>query len=178
MPSARTPSPSRTAWASRTTTSSEPHDRRLATPQTATPKPQAEAALAQAFRASKAGRYGLRSCRRRVGRSTLGRYDGNVYEAIYDEARKSPLNGKRMAGWDKFSQVLDVDFLKDVSTATMVHLTRRSLTQTVAVNRRRASATSPPPASEQAWRWLGREGCNESECASMRQYNRLLLQSP
>ena len=26
-----------------------------------------------------------------------------------------------MAGWDKFSQVLDVDFLKDVSTATMVH---------------------------------------------------------
>ena len=55
-------------------------------------------------------------------RSTLGRYDGNVYEAIYDEARKSPLNGKRMAGWDKFSQVLDVDFLKDVSTAT-VHLT-------------------------------------------------------
>ena len=45
-----------------------------------------------------------------------------MYEAIYDEARKSPLNGKRMAGWDTFSQVLDVDFLKDVSTAT-VHLT-------------------------------------------------------
>ena len=112
------------------------------------PKPQAEAALAQRFRASKAGRYGLRCCRC-VGRSTLGRYDGNVYEAIYDEARKSPLNGKRMAGWDKFSQVLDVDFLKDVSTAT-VHLTTRSLTQTVAFNRRRASATSPPPASEQA----------------------------
>ena len=85
------------------------------------PEPQAEAAVAQRFRASKAGRYGLRCCRRRVGRSTLGRYDGNVYEAIYDEARKSPLNGKRMAGWDKFSQVLDVDFLKDVSTATMVH---------------------------------------------------------
>ena len=84
--------------------------------------------MAQRFRASKADRYGLRCCRRRVGRSTLGRYDGNVYEAIYDEARKSPLNGKRMAGWDKFSQVLDVDFLKDVSQQRG-HLTTRSLTQ-------------------------------------------------
>eukprot|EP01045_Picozoa_sp_COSAG04_P045580 COSAG04_NODE_16053_length_511_cov_0.995146_1_plen_87_part_10 len=53
--------------------------------------------MAQTFRASKAGRYGLRCCCCCVGRSTLGRYDGNVYEAIYDEARKSPLNGKRMA---------------------------------------------------------------------------------
>ena len=84
------------------------------------PKPQAEAALAQRFRASKAGRCGLRCGRCCVVRSTLGRYDGNVYEAIYDEARKSPLNGKRMAGWDKFSQVLDVDFLKDVSSNVVI----------------------------------------------------------
>jgi hypothetical protein len=36
-----------------------------------------------------------------------------VYEAIYEEARKSPLNGKHMVGWDKFSEVLDLDFIKD-----------------------------------------------------------------
>eukprot|EP01050_Picozoa_sp_SAG11_P036622 SAG11_NODE_14028_length_628_cov_0.930057_1_plen_78_part_10 len=38
-------------------------------------------------------------------KSTLGRHDGRVYEAIYEEARKSPLNGRRMVGWDRFSQV-------------------------------------------------------------------------
>lgn len=36
-----------------------------------------------------------------------------VYEAIYEEARKSPLNGKHMVGWEKFSEVLDLDFIKD-----------------------------------------------------------------
>lgn len=46
-------------------------------------------------------------------KSTLGRYDGNVYEAIYEEARKSPLNGKNMVGWDKYSKVLDTDFIAD-----------------------------------------------------------------
>ena len=35
-----------------------------------------------------------------------------MYEAIYDEARKSPLNGKHMVGWDKLKPVLDVDFIK------------------------------------------------------------------
>ena len=38
---------------------------------------------------------------------------GNVYEAIYGEAAKSPLNqSSRMVGWDKFKTVLDMDFLK------------------------------------------------------------------
>jgi hypothetical protein len=32
-------------------------------------------------------------------KSTIGRYDGNVYEAIYDEAKKSPLNVQHMVGW-------------------------------------------------------------------------------
>ena len=40
--------------------------------------------------------------------------DGNVYEAIYTEARKSPLNrSRRMRGWDKFSKVLDIDFISN-----------------------------------------------------------------
>jgi acyl-CoA oxidase len=46
-------------------------------------------------------------------KSTLGRKDGNVYEAIYDEAKRSPLNGRRMVGWEKFSKVLDLDFLRE-----------------------------------------------------------------
>eukprot|EP00929_Paragymnodinium_shiwhaense_P121053 TRINITY_DN93170_c0_g1_i1.p1 TRINITY_DN93170_c0_g1~~TRINITY_DN93170_c0_g1_i1.p1 ORF type:complete len:697 (-),score=185.83 TRINITY_DN93170_c0_g1_i1:363-2453(-) len=46
--------------------------------------------------------------------STLGRYDGNVYEAIYDEARKSPLNKtSRMIGWEYLAPHVDKDFLKD-----------------------------------------------------------------
>ena len=45
--------------------------------------------------------------------STLGRYDGKVYEAIYEEAQKSPLNKSTvMVGWDKLSPILDLDFLK------------------------------------------------------------------
>ena len=50
--------------------------------------------------------------------STLGRYDGNVYEAIYDEAaNKNPLNNSKegkgkMIGWDIYSKVLNLDFLK------------------------------------------------------------------
>lgn len=46
--------------------------------------------------------------------STLGRYNGDVYEAIYDEAKKSPLNqAKVMIGWEDFSPNLDLDFLRE-----------------------------------------------------------------
>lgn len=46
-------------------------------------------------------------------KSTLGRYDGNVYEAIYEEAKVSPLNNTgKMVGWDQLSQVLDMEFIK------------------------------------------------------------------
>lgn len=46
-------------------------------------------------------------------KSTLGRYDGNVYEAIYEEAKRSPLNqNPRMVGWDKLKEVLDLDFIR------------------------------------------------------------------
>jgi acyl-CoA oxidase len=45
-------------------------------------------------------------------KSTLGRHDGNVYEAIYEEAKASPLNGTRMVGWDKLKEVLDMDFIR------------------------------------------------------------------
>ena len=50
-------------------------------------------------------------------KSTIGRHDGKVYEAIYNEAKKSPLNntgpGGRMVGWERYSSVLDLDFLRD-----------------------------------------------------------------
>nr|QJU71798.1 acyl CoA oxidase [Gambierdiscus pacificus] len=47
--------------------------------------------------------------------STLGRYDGNVYEAIYERAKQSPLNspGKPMVAWEHFKEVLDLDFLRE-----------------------------------------------------------------
>lgn len=46
-------------------------------------------------------------------RSTLGRYDGNVYEAIYEQARINPLNsGEQMKGWDDYKTILDLDFLR------------------------------------------------------------------
>lgn len=46
-------------------------------------------------------------------KSTLGRYDGNVYEAIYEEAKLSPLNqSPKMVGWESLSKVLDLDFIK------------------------------------------------------------------
>jgi len=47
-----------------------------------------------------------------LGHSTLGREDGQVYEAIYDAARRSPLNGTRMVGWDVLSPVVDMEFLR------------------------------------------------------------------
>lgn len=47
-----------------------------------------------------------------AGMGTLGRDDGNVYEAIYDHARSSPLNVPRMVGWDKLAAVMDLDFLR------------------------------------------------------------------
>eukprot|EP00927_Polykrikos_kofoidii_P076950 TRINITY_DN73955_c0_g1_i1.p1 TRINITY_DN73955_c0_g1~~TRINITY_DN73955_c0_g1_i1.p1 ORF type:complete len:697 (-),score=135.34 TRINITY_DN73955_c0_g1_i1:52-2142(-) len=46
-------------------------------------------------------------------RSTIGRYDGNVYEAIYNEAKLSPLNqSDTMVGWDKLAPILDLNFIK------------------------------------------------------------------
>ena len=46
-------------------------------------------------------------------KSTLGRYDGKVYEAIYNEAKSSPLNAtKKMAGWDKLKPILDLNFIR------------------------------------------------------------------
>merc|ERR1712032_727647 len=46
--------------------------------------------------------------------STIGRYDGNVYEAIYEQAKLSPLNQTpKVVGWDSLSKVLDLDFLKN-----------------------------------------------------------------
>jgi hypothetical protein len=52
--------------------------------------------------------------------SAIGRYDGNVYEAIYDDAKTSPLNsyqyekgrGTKMTGWDKLAPIFDLDFLQ------------------------------------------------------------------
>merc|ERR1712070_1186352 len=49
-----------------------------------------------------------------LGGSTLGGYDGNVYEAIYDAARRSPLNrSRKMIGWDNFATQLNLDFLRE-----------------------------------------------------------------
>ena len=49
--------------------------------------------------------------------STLGRYDGNVYEAIYnDAAKKNPLNSLpngKMIGWDTYKSILDLDFIQE-----------------------------------------------------------------
>uniref|UniRef100_A0A7S1RMW9 Acyl-coenzyme A oxidase n=1 Tax=Alexandrium catenella TaxID=2925 RepID=A0A7S1RMW9_ALECA len=50
----------------------------------------------------------------RTLKSTLGRHDGNVYEAIYEQAQRVPLNapGAVMVGWEHFREVLDLDFLR------------------------------------------------------------------
>lgn len=46
-------------------------------------------------------------------KSTLGRYDGNVYEAIYEEAKRNPLNmSDTMVGWEKYAPMLDMSFLE------------------------------------------------------------------
>lgn len=45
--------------------------------------------------------------------STLGRADGNVYEAIYGEALLSPLNQTpKMVGWEHLETIFDKDFLR------------------------------------------------------------------
>lgn len=50
-------------------------------------------------------------------KSTLGRHDGNVYEAIYSEAKKSPLNtAAKMVGWDALAPQLDLDFMRQTMT--------------------------------------------------------------
>merc|ERR1712000_524546 len=47
-------------------------------------------------------------------KSTLGRFDGCVYEAVYQEAKKSPLNqAAQMVGWEHLSKILDLDFLRE-----------------------------------------------------------------
>jgi acyl-CoA oxidase len=49
-------------------------------------------------------------------KSTVGRYDGNVYEAIYEEAKRSPLNtAESMVGWEKLKPMLDMDFIRENS---------------------------------------------------------------
>ena len=46
--------------------------------------------------------------------STIGKFDGEVYEAIYDAVKCNPLNtSKKMVGWDSLSTVLDLDFLRE-----------------------------------------------------------------
>merc|ERR1739848_587014 len=46
-------------------------------------------------------------------KSTLGRYDGRVYEAIYEEALRSPLNqSSKMVGWDTLAPALDLEILR------------------------------------------------------------------
>jgi hypothetical protein len=44
-----------------------------------------------------------------------------VYEAIYDMAKQNPLNASdKMVGWDTYSTVLDMDFLKETAKAQRV----------------------------------------------------------
>lgn len=46
--------------------------------------------------------------------STLGRFDGNVYEAIYEQAKASPLNKTpKMVGWEHLEKIMDKDFLRE-----------------------------------------------------------------
>ena len=46
--------------------------------------------------------------------STLGRFDGNVYEAIYDQAKACPLNQTpRMVGWEHLEKIMDKEFLRE-----------------------------------------------------------------
>merc|ERR1711957_822303 len=45
--------------------------------------------------------------------STLGRHDGNVYEAIYNEAKLNPLNGNKMVGWEHIAPQMDMDFMRE-----------------------------------------------------------------
>eukprot|EP00746_Dinoflagellata_sp_MGD_P085886 gnl/MRDRNA2_/MRDRNA2_33981_c0_seq1.p1 gnl/MRDRNA2_/MRDRNA2_33981_c0~~gnl/MRDRNA2_/MRDRNA2_33981_c0_seq1.p1 ORF type:complete len:688 (-),score=143.58 gnl/MRDRNA2_/MRDRNA2_33981_c0_seq1:58-2121(-) len=45
--------------------------------------------------------------------SAIGRYDGNVYEAIYEEAKRNPLNQEDvMVGWEGYAKQLDLKFLE------------------------------------------------------------------
>ena len=51
-------------------------------------------------------------------KSTIGKYDGKVYEAIYEKAKAGSLNtvrGGGMVGWDKYKTVLDLDFLEETA---------------------------------------------------------------
>lgn len=44
--------------------------------------------------------------------STIGRFDGNVYEAIYKEAQQNPLNVPKMVGWEHLAPRMDLDFMR------------------------------------------------------------------
>jgi len=46
-------------------------------------------------------------------KSTLGRADGNVYEAIYEEAQHNPLNVSRMVGWEHLAPMMDLEFMRE-----------------------------------------------------------------
>lgn len=49
-------------------------------------------------------------------KSTIGRKDGQVYDAIYAEARRNPLNADGpMVGWDQLASVLDLGFLEETA---------------------------------------------------------------
>ena len=44
----------------------------------------------------------------------MGRFDGNVYEAIYKDAKDhNPLNRSdgAMVGWDSLKRIFDIDFI-------------------------------------------------------------------
>ena len=46
--------------------------------------------------------------------STIGDFDGNVYEKIYRTARMSPLNQPEvMVGWKHLSTAVDLDFIRE-----------------------------------------------------------------
>lgn len=48
-----------------------------------------------------------------LGNSAIGRYDGNVYEAIYEEAKRNPLNQEDvMVGWEGYAKQLNMKFLE------------------------------------------------------------------
>ena len=54
-------------------------------------------------------------------RSTIGRKDGNVYEAIMKEIYANPLNNAsnngKMIGWESYSKVLNLSFLEEAAKA-------------------------------------------------------------
>eukprot|EP01012_Entosiphon_sulcatum_P057344 TRINITY_DN810_c0_g1_i1.p1 TRINITY_DN810_c0_g1~~TRINITY_DN810_c0_g1_i1.p1 ORF type:complete len:686 (+),score=83.60 TRINITY_DN810_c0_g1_i1:2454-4511(+) len=60
--------------------------------------------------------------------SALGRHDGNVYEALYEHAKKSPLNARDpFDGYEQHLRpLLDLDFLRDGASCVRQHPTSKS----------------------------------------------------